>query len=148
MPCPAPPPCCAAQVIVAFFTFSSVKTVLDHCGYRFPINPLHDLFPNCAAYHDVHHDLKHIKKNFSQPFFTHWDMLMGSWMDPTGFHVLPGAKAAKAAKEGAGGQPSEAQPGSGGSSKAAKGKEGEPASSLSKADGSGRALRSRTRRDA
>jgi len=30
-----------------------------------------------AAYHDVHHDFKWIKKNYSQPFFTHWDWIMG-----------------------------------------------------------------------
>ncbi len=44
--------------------------VFDHCAYRWPLNPVHDLFPNSASYHDVHHDMRGIKKNFSQPFFT------------------------------------------------------------------------------
>jgi sphinganine C4-monooxygenase len=72
-----------------FMNFATIKTVLDHCGYTSPLNPLHDLFPNSSSYHDVHHDIKHIKKNFSQPFFTHWDWIMGSYMSPTesGFHV-------------------------------------------------------------
>lgn len=26
--------------------FATIKTVLDHCGYLFPLNPLHDAFPN------------------------------------------------------------------------------------------------------
>uniref|UniRef100_A0A7R9VB25 Fatty acid hydroxylase domain-containing protein n=1 Tax=Chlamydomonas euryale TaxID=1486919 RepID=A0A7R9VB25_9CHLO len=38
--------------------FATAKTVLDHCGYVFPVNPLHGLFPNGAAYHDIHHDIK------------------------------------------------------------------------------------------
>ncbi len=59
-----------------------VKTVLDHSGYRFPVNPLHPLFPNNAAYHDTHHDLRGFRKNYSQPFFTHWDWLLGTYMDP------------------------------------------------------------------
>lgn len=77
----------SCKLATVFFTFSTAKTVLDHCSYRFPINPLHDLFPNSAAYHDVHHDIRGIKKNFSQPYFTHWDMLMGTYLDPTEFHL-------------------------------------------------------------
>lgn len=64
------------------FAFATMKTVIDHCGYKFPVNPIHNLFPNTASYHDVHHDLKGIKKNFSQPFFTYWDHLLGTYMDP------------------------------------------------------------------
>eukprot|EP00878_Enallax_costatus_P004983 GHUV01005240.1.p1 GENE.GHUV01005240.1~~GHUV01005240.1.p1 ORF type:complete len:272 (+),score=58.96 GHUV01005240.1:369-1184(+) len=67
---------------VAFFTFSTVKTVLDHSGYRFPVNPLHDVFPNNAVYHDVHHDPRGFRKNYSQPYFTVWDKLLGTYMDP------------------------------------------------------------------
>uniref|UniRef100_A0A383VA56 Fatty acid hydroxylase domain-containing protein n=1 Tax=Tetradesmus obliquus TaxID=3088 RepID=A0A383VA56_TETOB len=67
---------------IAFFTFSTVKTVLDHSGYRFPVNPLHGLFPNNAAYHDVHHDPRGFRKNYSQPYFTHWDWLLGTYMAP------------------------------------------------------------------
>ena len=26
--------------------FASIKTVFDHSGYVFPINPLHNAFPN------------------------------------------------------------------------------------------------------
>ena len=76
------------------FCFATCKTVLDHCGYRFPINPLHDLFPNSSAYHDVHHDTRYIKRNFSQPFFTHWDWLLGTFMDPADVHLQPAEVAA------------------------------------------------------
>uniref|UniRef100_A0A7S0RXB2 Fatty acid hydroxylase domain-containing protein n=1 Tax=Chlamydomonas leiostraca TaxID=1034604 RepID=A0A7S0RXB2_9CHLO len=75
------------KMATAFFAFSTIKTVVDHSNYRFPLNPLHDLFPNSAAYHDVHHDIRGIKKNFSQPFFTFWDVLCGTYLDPTDFHL-------------------------------------------------------------
>mmetsp|Transcript_5029 Transcript_5029/g.10892 ORF Transcript_5029/g.10892 Transcript_5029/m.10892 type:complete len:296 (+) Transcript_5029:260-1147(+) len=79
----------SCDVAVWFFCFSTCKTVLDHSGYTFPVNPLHYVFPNNAAYHDVHHDVKYIKKNYSQPYFTIWDIIMGSYMDPEGFHYNP-----------------------------------------------------------
>jgi sphinganine C4-monooxygenase len=82
---------------VTFFAFASIKTVLDHSGYRFPVNLLHDVFPNNAAYHDVHHDPKGFRKNYSQPFFSHWDMLLGTYMSPSD---LKSAKAGAAAPAG------------------------------------------------
>jgi sphinganine C4-monooxygenase len=61
-----------------FFTGSTIKTVLDHSGYEFPWDPLHYIFPNNAAYHDIHHQSWGIKTNFSQPFFVFWDRLGGT----------------------------------------------------------------------
>lgn len=61
-----------------FFTFSTIKTVDDHCGYAFPWDPLQHLTANNAAYHDIHHQSWGIKNNFSQPFFTFWDRFMGT----------------------------------------------------------------------
>ncbi|RAH79789.1 putative sphinganine hydroxylase Sur2 [Aspergillus japonicus CBS 114.51] len=58
-----------------FFTFSTIKTVDDHCGYAFPWDPLQQFTSNNAAYHDIHHQSWGIKTNFSQPFFTIWDRL-------------------------------------------------------------------------
>jgi sphinganine C4-monooxygenase len=75
------------RLATAFFAFSTIKTVVDHSNYRFPLNPLHDVFPNSAAYHDVHHDIRGIKKNFSQPFFTFWDVICGTYLDPADFHL-------------------------------------------------------------
>jgi sphinganine C4-monooxygenase len=72
----------SCQTAVTFFAFASVKTVLDHSGYRFPVNLLHGAFPNNAAYHDVHHDPRGFRKNYSQPFFSHWDWLLGTYMAP------------------------------------------------------------------
>lgn len=40
---------------MAFFTFSTMKTVDDHCGYALPFDPLQYFFWNNAGYHDVHH---------------------------------------------------------------------------------------------
>lgn len=40
---------------VFFFTFSTMKTVDDHCGYSLPFDPLQYFFWNNAGYHDVHH---------------------------------------------------------------------------------------------
>ena len=64
-----------------FFTCSTIKTVDDHCGYALPWDPLQHLTSNNAGYHDVHHQSWGIKTNFSQPFFTFWDRLLGTmWM--------------------------------------------------------------------
>ncbi|KAG8759326.1 hypothetical protein FRC14_006166 [Serendipita sp. 396] len=65
---------------VLLFTFSSLKTVDDHCGYSLPFDPLQILFSNNADYHDIHHQAIGIKKNFSQPFFIHWDTILGTKM--------------------------------------------------------------------
>ncbi|KAL5426329.1 hypothetical protein PMIN04_002022 [Paraphaeosphaeria minitans] len=61
-----------------FFSGSTIKTVLDHSGYEFPYDPLHWIFPNNAAYHDIHHQSWGIKTNFSQPFFVFWDRIGGT----------------------------------------------------------------------
>jgi len=61
-----------------FFTMSTIKTVDDHCGYAFPWDPLQHITSNNAGYHDVHHQSWGIKTNFSQPFFTFWDGLLGT----------------------------------------------------------------------
>jgi sphinganine C4-monooxygenase len=62
------------------FTFSTLKTVDDHCGYNLPFDPFQIFFPNNADYHDIHHQAIGIKKNFSQPFFVHWDTILGTKM--------------------------------------------------------------------
>jgi sphinganine C4-monooxygenase len=61
-----------------FFTFSTIKTVDDHCGYALPWDPLQHVTGNNAAYHDIHHQSWGIKTNFSQPFFTFWDAILGT----------------------------------------------------------------------
>lgn len=61
-----------------FFVGSMIKTVDDHCGYALPWDPLQHITSNNAAYHDIHHQSWGIKTNFSQPFFTFWDKLLGT----------------------------------------------------------------------
>lgn len=61
-----------------FFTCSTIKTVDDHCGYAFPWDPLQHITSNNAAYHDVHHQSWGVKTNFSQPFSTFWDRILGT----------------------------------------------------------------------
>ncbi|KAG1667366.1 hypothetical protein FOA52_001426 [Chlamydomonas sp. UWO 241] len=90
----------SCEVAANLMNFATIKTVLDHCGYLFPVNPLHDAFPNSTSYHDVHHDLRFIKTNYSQPFFTHWDWLMGSYKTSDGFHYLPGPEALEHSHDG------------------------------------------------
>jgi len=63
---------------LVFFTCSTIKTVDDHCGYAFPWDPLQHMTSNNAAYHDIHHQSWGIKTNFSQPFFTFWDRILGT----------------------------------------------------------------------
>lgn len=60
------------------YTFSTMKTVDDHCGYSFWFDPFQRLFPNNSIYHDIHHQHFGIKYNFSQPFFTFWDNVFGT----------------------------------------------------------------------
>lgn len=61
-----------------FFTLTNMKTVDDHCGYQLPWDPFQFLFPNNAAYHDIHHQNWGIKTNFCQPFFIFWDKFFGT----------------------------------------------------------------------
>lgn len=63
---------------LVFFSVSTIKTVDDHCGYAFPWDPLQYFTNNNAAYHDVHHQSWGIKANFSQPFTTFWDRVLGT----------------------------------------------------------------------
>jgi len=63
---------------IFLFTFSTMKTVDDHCGYALPFDPLQWLFPNNSKYHDVHHQAWGIKYNFSQPYYVHWDTILGT----------------------------------------------------------------------
>jgi len=67
-----------------FFVCTTFKTVDDHCGYALPWDPLQHLTSNNAAYHDIHHQSWGIKTNFSQPFFTFWDRILGTmWLGDT-----------------------------------------------------------------
>ncbi|WOL20291.1 sphinganine C4-monooxygenase 2 [Canna indica] len=68
------------RAAIFFFSFATIKTVDDHCGLWLPWNPLHALFSNNSAYHDVHHQLYGGKYNFSQPFFVVWDRILGTYM--------------------------------------------------------------------
>ncbi|KAI0272613.1 hypothetical protein BC834DRAFT_840846 [Gloeopeniophorella convolvens] len=74
----------AAQLSVRqatfFFVISTCKTVDDHCGYRLPFDPLQLFSGNTADYHDIHHQVVGIKSNFSQPWFIHWDVILGTRM--------------------------------------------------------------------
>ncbi|TDL22259.1 sphingosine hydroxylase [Rickenella mellea] len=65
---------------VLLFTISTLKTVDDHCGYKLPWDPLQWFTTNNADYHDIHHQVVGIKSNFSQPFFVHWDVILGTRM--------------------------------------------------------------------
>ncbi|KAI0443397.1 fatty acid hydroxylase superfamily-domain-containing protein [Xylaria telfairii] len=69
---------------IVFFICSTIKTVDDHCGYALPWDPLQHLTGNNATYHDIHHQSWGIKTNFSQPFFTFWDRILGTiWKGDT-----------------------------------------------------------------
>ncbi|KAL7319448.1 Sphingolipid C4-hydroxylase sur2 [Mucor circinelloides] len=84
----------SAKMGMWFFTFSTLKTIGDHCGYAFPWDPLTVCFGNNVKYHDIHHQAHGIKTNFAQPFFTFWDVLLH-----TEYSQVMKAKAeAKAAK--------------------------------------------------
>ncbi|CCK68911.1 sphingosine hydroxylase KNAG_0B04760 [Huiozyma naganishii CBS 8797] len=63
---------------IVLFTFATMKTVDDHCGYVLPFDPFQIFFPNNAVYHDIHHQEWGLKSNFAQPFFTFWDTVFGT----------------------------------------------------------------------
>ncbi|KAF8026711.1 hypothetical protein BT93_F3248 [Corymbia citriodora subsp. variegata] len=69
-----------ARTAVYFFCFAVIKTVDDHCGLWLPGNIFHIFFKNNTAYHDIHHQLQGTKYNYSQPFFSIWDKLLGTHM--------------------------------------------------------------------
>ncbi|XP_039126369.1 very-long-chain aldehyde decarbonylase GL1-9-like [Dioscorea cayenensis subsp. rotundata] len=69
-----------ARTAVYFFSFAVIKTVDDHCGLWLPGNIFHIIFQNNTAYHDIHHQLQGAKFNYSQPFFSIWDKLLGTYM--------------------------------------------------------------------
>lgn len=68
----------SSRLGMLFFVFSTMKTVDDHCGYALPWDPLQNITSNNAAYHDIHHQGWGIKTNYSQPFFTFWDRILGT----------------------------------------------------------------------
>ncbi|AQK49881.1 Sphinganine C4-monooxygenase 1 [Zea mays] len=66
---------------IFFFSLCTAKGVDDHCGLWLPAgNLFHLFFWNNTAYHDVHHQLRGSRFNFSQPFFVTWDKLFGTHM--------------------------------------------------------------------
>ncbi|KAF8623919.1 hypothetical protein AX17_007247 [Amanita inopinata Kibby_2008] len=65
---------------MVLFVFSTLKTVDDHCGYSLPFDPLQLITSNNSDYHDIHHQVIGIKSNFAQPFFVHWDVILGTRM--------------------------------------------------------------------
>lgn len=65
---------------ILFFGISTAKTVDDHCGFAFPWDPFQHLFGNNADYHDIHHQVAGLKKNYSQPWFISWDLFFGTRM--------------------------------------------------------------------
>ncbi|KAJ3675527.1 hypothetical protein LUZ60_004569 [Juncus effusus] len=68
-----------ARTSIYFFCFTMAKTVDDHSGIWLPWNIFH-LFENNCAFHDIHHSLRGLKCNFSGPFFTFWDKVMGTYV--------------------------------------------------------------------
>jgi sphinganine C4-monooxygenase len=68
------------RTAVFFFCFAVLKTVDDHCGLWLPYNIFQNLFQNNTAYHDIHHQLQGTKYNYSQPFFSIWDRILGTHM--------------------------------------------------------------------
>ncbi|XVE85875.1 hypothetical protein DITRI_Ditri17bG0126500 [Diplodiscus trichospermus] len=70
----------SARTSIFFFCFITIKNVDDHCGIMHPWNPLHLIFRNNTAYHDLHHQLYGGKYNYAQPFFVMWDKILGTHM--------------------------------------------------------------------
>ncbi|KIY72905.1 sphingosine hydroxylase [Cylindrobasidium torrendii FP15055 ss-10] len=81
---------------IVLYTVATFKTVDDHCGYRLPWDPLQMITANNADYHDIHHQTAGIKANFAQPFFIHWDTVLGTRMTRSELNAKRSRKTAKA----------------------------------------------------
>ncbi|KAI7872110.1 fatty acid hydroxylase superfamily-domain-containing protein [Spinellus fusiger] len=89
------------HLCMLFYAFSTLKTAMtvdDHCGYAFPWDPLQRFFGNNVEYHDIHHQPYGIKKNFSQPFFTIWDYILGTELSVQEVKAKAAQKAAQKAE--------------------------------------------------
>ncbi|KAG1876656.1 hypothetical protein DFJ58DRAFT_755578, partial [Suillus subalutaceus] len=64
--------CLSIRQAIFLFTYST--------GKSFPFGPFQLISGNNSDYHDIHHQAVGIKSNFSQPFFVHWDVLLGTRM--------------------------------------------------------------------
>ncbi|CCF58099.1 hypothetical protein KAFR_0D04510 [Kazachstania africana CBS 2517] len=67
---------------IILYTFATMKTVDDHCGYDLPFDPFQMIFPNNSVYHDIHHQTWGLKSNFAQPFFVFWDNVCSTKFAP------------------------------------------------------------------
>ncbi|KAF7796848.1 hypothetical protein EIP86_008032 [Pleurotus ostreatoroseus] len=90
--------CLSTREAIMLFVFSTLKTVDDHCGYKLPWDPLQLMTSNNADYHDIHHQVIGIKSNFAQPFFIHWDVILGTRMTRQDIEVRRRKTAEKMAK--------------------------------------------------
>ncbi|XP_028788840.1 very-long-chain aldehyde decarbonylase GL1-9 [Neltuma alba] len=88
-----------ARTAIVFFCFAVIKTVDDHCGLWLPGNIFHMFFQNNTAYHDIHHQLQGLKYNYSQPFFSIWDKILGTYMPYNLVKRAEGGFTAKALKK-------------------------------------------------
>jgi sphinganine C4-monooxygenase len=75
-----------------FWSTCYFKTVSDHSGLKFPLNPTNLPGINNAQYHDVHHSPTGLNLNYEQPWFCVWDRIMGSYKDPQDGIHLPSRK--------------------------------------------------------
>ena len=95
---------------VVLFCLATYKGIEDHCGYHFPWHPLRLLTSNNTEFHEIHHQVRPVsvtyihklltsavqtgglKSNFSQPLFTFWDRVMGTYMSLEQFEAKRGRK--------------------------------------------------------
>ncbi|KAL0909235.1 hypothetical protein M5K25_020082 [Dendrobium thyrsiflorum] len=84
------------RAATVFLSFTSIKIVDDHCGLWLPGNLFHLCLANNGAFHDVHHQVYGLKRNFSTTFFVTWDKLLGTYMpyklekrEKGGYEALP-----------------------------------------------------------
>ncbi|XP_078497136.1 cholesterol 25-hydroxylase [Lissotriton helveticus] len=72
---------CHPLTEMAFFVLNIWLSVEDHSGYDLPWST-HRLVPFGLCGGPPHHDLHHMKfKSNYAPYFTHWDKLLGTYVD-------------------------------------------------------------------
>ncbi|SLM38733.1 Fatty acid hydroxylase [Lasallia pustulata] len=74
----------SARQSMVFGSLATIKTISDHCGYVFPLDPFRYVNNNGARFHDLHHQTWGLKNNFST-YTVFWDNLLGTtWTDKAG----------------------------------------------------------------
>lgn len=62
----------SARQSMVFGSLATIKTISDHCGYVFPLDPFRYVNNNGARFHDLHHQTWGLKVRLFKSPRTHY----------------------------------------------------------------------------